>query len=225
MMRIARASSFPVLRHAAFMLVALQLLAPASAASQPLRHHEGNGAAATAASKPELGQSKNASPSHVVNEGGVERALWLDTGRVAAFGKAGRDQPEIRAAQPGELVESGRIGTADAKSGLTIEQATPAASGPVTSPAQVSPVFLDASGRARALPGGVIVALKQALPDAQALEQLQAAGLTPLRRIGERMWLVESPAGIESLNLANRLHAQGRFDFVQPDWWHPRTTK
>ena len=69
------------------------------------------------------------------------------------------------------------------------------------------------------------MALKQALPVDQATEQLQRAGLTPLRQIGERMWLVQSPVGVASLDLANRLAASGQFEFVQPDWWQPRTTK
>ena len=51
------------------------------------------------------------------------------------------------------------------------------------------------------------------------------AGLTPLRQSGERMWLVESPVGIASLDLANRLGTSGEFEFVQPNWWQPRTTK
>jgi hypothetical protein len=75
------------------------------------------------------------------------------------------------------------------------------------------------------LPGGVIVALKTGLPPEQAREQLQAAGLEPLRQIGEKMWLVQSPVGLASLELAQRLDGDARFDFAQPNWWHPRTTK
>ena len=68
-------------------------------------------------------------------------------------------------------------------------------------------------------------ALKQALAEEDAHAALRAAGLVPLRRIGERMWLVESPPGLESLELANRLQDEARFDFVQPNWWQPKTTK
>ncbi|MBA3478737.1 MAG: hypothetical protein H0T52_10125 [Lautropia sp.] len=216
-----------LLRHAAAAAVAFHLAAaPASAAGQRPRSHEGSGAAATVLNKPEVGQSKNTGPSHVVNEGDAERPLWIDTSRVAEFSMPGTDQPAIRAAEPGEVGESSRISKPDPKSGPMLQQATPAAGGASAAVAtQVSPIFLDASGRPRALPGGVIVALKQAMPEAQARDALQAAGLTPQRQIGERMWLVESPVGIESLNLANRLHAEGRFEFVQPNWWHPRTTK
>ncbi len=71
----------------------------------------------------------------------------------------------------------------------------------------------------------MIVSLKQAIGPEQAREQLEAAGLTPVRQIGERMWLLESPVGIASLELANRLADTGQFEFVQPNWWQPRTTK
>jgi hypothetical protein len=209
--------------HAAALLAVLPVLAPAFAADQPLRQHEGSGVDATVLSKPEVGQSKTANPSHVVNEGGSERSLWIDLGRVAEFSRPGTDQPAIRAAQPGEISEGSRIGKPDFKSAPTAATTSTAAADPGAP--QVSPIFLDASGRPRALPGGVIVAFKQPLPEAQAREQLQSGGLKALRQIGERMWLVESPVGIDSLNLANRLHAEGHFDFVQPNWWHPRTTK
>jgi hypothetical protein len=193
--------------------------------------------------KPAVGQSKTANPSHVVNEGGIERPLWLDTTRVVEFPPAGgAGQPAIRPAEPGELDESnrtskpgGKLAGSDARTapasaasspadltGQPDTAATPAAAGGA---APVSPVFVDASGQPRALPGGVIVSLKQGLREAQARAQLQAANLTPVRQIGERMWLVQAPVGIASLELANRLQASGQFEFVQPNWWQPRVTK
>ena len=71
----------------------------------------------------------------------------------------------------------------------------------------------------------MIVALKEALSDDEAGARLAADGLVPVRRINARMWLVESPVGIASLDLANRLHESGRYDFAQPNWWKPRVTK
>ena len=221
----------------AALLVALHLASPALAAGQARRHIE-SGSEATVLSKPEVGQSKTANPSHVVNEGGVERPLWIDTSRVVEFPQAGgAGQAAIRPAEPGEVSESNRTSKAEGRS----DDATTTSAGDAGSSADpsgnataaaapggaaaVSPVFVDASGRPRALPGGVIVSLKQGLRESQAREQLQAAGLTPVRQIGERMWLVESPVGIASLELANRLHATGRFEFVQPNWWQPRSTK
>ena len=175
--------------------------------------------------KPALGQVS--APTHVTREGGVERRLWIDTGRVAEFGSDGA--PSVRAAAVGEVESIRRSGSTDPKVGAFKDQAqnqTQASSGMASAAGKpVSPVFRDASGRPRALPGGVIVSLKQALAEDDARAALEGAGLVPLRRIGERMWLVESPPGIESLEMANRLQEEGRFGFAQPNWWQPKTTK
>lgn len=90
----------------------------------------------------------------------------------------------------------------------------------------VSPVLRDPNGEARALPGGVIVRLRDAdLADPR--KALADAGLEPVRPIDpqQRTWLVDSPAGLESLALANRLHESGRFEAVTPNWWRPRALK
>jgi hypothetical protein len=187
------------------------------------------------ASKPAFGQVSGSAPTHVTREGGVERRLWIDTGRVAEFDSDGA--PAIRAAAVGEVEAIRRGGSTDAKASAFKDQAqdqahrkqdqAPAGSAMTGGAAgkPVSPVFRDASGRPRALPGGVIVSLKQALAEEDAQAALAAAGLVPLRRIGERMWLVESPPGIESLEMANRLQEEGRFGFAQPNWWQPKATK
>lgn len=105
-----------------------------------------------------------------------------------------------------------------------------------TLPAGVSPVFVDPAspGQVRALPGGVIVALRHppAGNDALAREaegrrQIAAAGLHALRPIGPdaRRWLVASPAGMPALELANRLHASSDFESATPNWWKPRALK
>lgn len=213
----------------AIALVTLQMAAPALASDRP-RRHLGSGSEAILPAKPQLGQSKTDNPSHVVNEGDMARPLWIDTSRVAEFPlSGGADQPAIRPAEPGELSEGNRTSKPGAGTEKAADTETPNPAADVfanpASTTPLSPVFLDASGRPRALPGGVIVALKQGIPQTQALEQLQTAGLTPVRQIGERMWLVESPVGFASLELANRLHATGQFEFVQPNWWQPRTTK
>lgn len=147
-------------------------------------------------------------PSRVVREDGVERPLWIDSDRVVDFDKQGAGSPSIRPVQPGEKSD----GTRDSNS------AADADSG-------ISPVFVDSVGQPRALAGGVIVSLRQTLPEAQAVAQLEASGLVPLHRIGERMWLVDAPVGLPSLDLAEKLQGDERFDLVQPNWWRPRTKK
>ena len=92
--------------------------------------------------------------------------------------------------------------------------------------AGVSPLFRDPNGEPRALPGGVIVRLRDADLD-DPRKALADAGLEPVRPIDpqQRIRLVASPAGLESLALANRLHESGRFEAVTPNWWRPRALK
>lgn len=107
-----------------------------------------------------------------------------------------------------------------ALSGATsAEKAAPLASGQ-------SVVLRDETGAARALPGGVIVRLQER--DVGAAARLfSELGLVPVRPLDpqQRTWLVEAPAGLESLTLANRLHESGRFESAAPNWWRPRALK
>lgn len=93
------------------------------------------------------------------------------------------------------------------------------------SPALQSPVFRDESGRLRALPGGVLVVLAAPLADDAATALIASHDARAVRRIGDRTWLVESAAGLPSLELANRLAATGAFAAAQPNWWMARTRK
>lgn len=199
------------------LLLALGLAVPAAtgAADRGRAHAEDARALPPKAEQP-LGKAAATAPSHVAREGGLARQLWIDADRVVEFPTDGGGRPAIRAAQPGELEDATRRGRADAK-------ASPKTSAGATR--AVSPLFKDAAGQPRALPGGVIVGLKEALPADEASTSLAADGLAPVRQINARMWVVESPAGLGSLDLANRLQASGRYDFVQPNWWKPRTTK
>ena len=203
---------------------ALQPALAAPAPAQARAHQEDGAGLAGLPAKPPAAAATAGSPTHVSREGGLERRLWIDSGRVAEFG--GDGPPAIRAAATGE-VDAIRRGVArpDAAASTAKDQPQAAAGTPDAGAKPVSPVFRDASGRPRALPGGVIVSFRQSLSADEAQDALEAAGLTPLRQIGERMWLVDSPAGMASLELANRLHDEGRFGFAQPNWWQPKATK
>jgi len=91
--------------------------------------------------------------------------------------------------------------------------------------AQQSPVLRDETGRARALPGGVLVVLAQPLDEAAVRGLLERHAAAAPRRINDRTWRIEAPAGLASLELANRLAASGVFAAVQPDWWVERIRK
>jgi hypothetical protein len=101
----------------------------------------------------------------------------------------------------------------------------PAGSAPKSASALVSPVLRDESGRARALPGGVLVVLAAPLGEAEGRALIERAGAAPVRRLSDRLWVVEGPVGLGSLELAERLAATGAFASAQPNWWVERTLK
>lgn len=88
-----------------------------------------------------------------------------------------------------------------------------------------SPVLRDESGRLRALPGGVLVVLETGGDEASARALLARHGAASARPVSGRTWLVEAPAGLASLELANRLASTGAFASAQPNWWVERVRK
>jgi len=132
------------------------------------------------------------------HDGGVRRPLTVDAALEADFTpRTGKDAAVLRPA------------------GLTGKSAA----------AGVSPVLRVDAGRARALPGGVLVVLRAPLDEASARLALVHAGAVPVRALTDTLWLVEGPTGLGSLELANRLHDSGRFASAQPNWWVQRTLK
>lgn len=142
-------------------------------------------------------------PSLRADRSGANQDLWLDESRIAVFSAHGAGRPVLR-------------GTADFAAAKTLSQG---------SGATTSPVYVDRSGQPRALPGGVIVTMPSALDADSARRMLSDLGLTPSRRLGARLWLVESPAGTPSLTLAEQIAKDGRFEAVEPNWWAPPVLK
>lgn len=97
----------------------------------------------------------------------------------------------------------------------------------VKSPQAASPVFRDATGRPRALPGGVMLRFREGTPEAGRAALLARHGLGAARELGEGSgtWLVDTPPGTTALDLANRLFESGDFAAAAPNWWQPRTLK
>lgn len=204
-----------------FALALASMPAPGSA-----QHEPGPAPAGATANGRSVVPAKRAQPNHASSAPGAAggerpirsqdddrgRAFRVDPTRVADFrAPSGAGRPAVRARNDAE------------KSAAAL-------------PAGVSPVFVDpaAPGQVRALPGGVIVALRHppAGNDARAREEegrrlIAAAGLQALRPIGPdaRRWLVASPAGQPALELANRLHASTDFESAEPNWWKPRALK
>lgn len=138
-------------------------------------------------------------PTHTWNDGAARRGLFLEPGLEVDFGSsAGPDAP----------IAVRRAGTASSQAS-----------------AFVSPVLRDEAGRLRALPGGVIVVLRDGTDEAAARTLLGRASAKPSRRLSDTTWLIEGPVGLGSLELANRLNDAGGFASAQPNWWVQRTLK
>ena len=135
-------------------------------------------------------------------DGDQRRALWSDQAVVADF--------SARSAEKASVLKPPALAKGEA--------------------ALHSPVFRDAkdgAGAQRALPGGVIVRVDPALSDEQRAALFARHGLLAVRELGEGTgaWLVRSPPGLPSLDLANRLYESGDFVAASPNWWRPRALK
>jgi len=142
---------------------------------------------------------KRTDPTHVWNDGTTPRPLWEERSLRADFSPSVVGKTAVLRTSTGPLKD--------------------------VSSALQSVVFRDEGGRARALPGGVLVVFAAPLDDAAATAALAAQGVPDARRLGDRMWLVPAAAGLPSLELANRLAATGAFAAAQPNWWVERTRK
>ena len=177
-------------------LLALPLQAAAQAQSPPRKPDPGAHATTT----------KSSAKTRYWYEDGKRRTLQVDPAWIADFAAPAAAQPGKR---PSPLKRS--IGGEKALESL---------------PSGASPVFRDDHGAQRALAGGIVVRLREAdRQDARA--RLAAAGLLPIRPIDPqgRTWLIASPAGTPSLDLANQVHESGRFESATPNWWRPRALK
>jgi hypothetical protein len=138
-----------------------------------------------------------AADTHYWYDGNQKRGLVIDSDRVVVFTE--KSAPQIRNKT---LVTEKSLGE------------TPA------------PLFSH-QGNQRSLPGGVIVTLAGNQTESTARALLTSDGLQPVRMLADNpnQWLIASPAGLESLNLANRLYESNKYQAVQPNWWQPRVKK
>lgn len=164
-------------------------------------------------------------------DGKRKRTLRVDPEWVADFRSGGESAATQSGAKDSGARKTGatRPGTAESAKRVSrrspLERLEPGSARTVRGPG-VSEVLRNEAGSPRALPGGVIVRVHES-DRRNAHDILVDAGLRPVRAIDpeQRSWLVESPAGIASLELANRLHESGRFESASPNWWRPRALK
>jgi hypothetical protein len=87
---------------------------------------------------------------------------------------------------------------------------------------QFSPLFQDGPS-GKALAGGVIITFKENKSDEEVKTWAESKGVKIKEKMGivnGRTWLVESSAGLVSLDLANQLHESPDIEFSQPNWAH-----
>lgn len=94
-----------------------------------------------------------------------------------------------------------------------------------TSTEAVSPVYVDAAGNARALPGGVIVTFDDDVSPETARATIEASGHTAERQLAPRIWLVATASGDAAVDAARALAARGDFRSVEPNWWRTPVPK
>jgi hypothetical protein len=191
----------------ALALCAATLVQPASAAAAAADAERTTGSGSTpparAVEPPLLGKpapiARRLAPTHGWRDGSALRPLSIDSTLRADFTPRRDGGAVALRASEGELKD------------------VPAA--------LQSPVLRDETGRARALPGGVVVVLAEALGDEAARALLAGHGASGARRVGPRTWLVPTAPGLASLEAANRLADTGAFVAAQPNWWVERTPK
>ncbi len=205
-------------RTAATALLGALLLSNAACAAGLEKSH-GSATKAAAASK-----AANNLSEYTWYDGGRERKVYLAPQLVADFAGG------VKAALPEAREVHARGGAVlyelDGDSDVRSLRATLSARG---TDAAVSPVFFDdggGAGRRRALPGNVVVEF-DAERDADAVNAWAGEqGLTILRKLSfGNYYLVQSPAGLASLDLANRLQQSGAVRSAQPNWWTEVVTR
>lgn len=163
--------------------------------------------------------------SHVWHDGDMPRRVWLDPDLLAVFDTSGpAAEQAIRSISPqAEALPSDQTGIqlwrvpkhgeATARSLHMLDPA-----------AKTSPVLRDGPGKnapLRALPGGVIIHLDPAWSAVAADDWLLEQHLHLTRKLdfGRNVFLIETDAGLEALQLANQLRQLHGVIAATPNWW------
>lgn len=91
------------------------------------------------------------------------------------------------------------------------------------SQARTVPVFRSA-GQRMTLPGGIIVKFQSSWQKKQIIAWMQANGFkqySPL--VSDSTWLIDTPPGLKSLQIANGIHEGGEVVYASPNWARERT--
>ncbi len=95
---------------------------------------------------------------------------------------------------------------------------------------QLSPVLhnvASTTGTKRALPGNVIVQMQRDWSQEKIENWFKKHNLTAIKPLtfAPNAFLIQSKAGLESLNLANKLYETGDVVLASPNWWQERVKR
>ena len=144
------------------------------------------------------------------NDGDRERRVWIDNEHVVP---KGADSPPL-----GD-------GVADTPRGAIVRKEEAGGS----SASNGEPVFRSESGELMTLPGGVILVFESGM-DSTAIDAFFTSHAIDSAAVEELDYLpnayfIETPAGLASLTLANRLAGQDGVELSSPNWWVERVPK
>lgn len=165
--------------------------------------------------------------SYVFHDGGEEKRLWVDKTCVIEFGPSAtiaqavqRIAPTAKEIATGQdTVRLWQVGTRESAPADFVSDLRA-----VATDASVSPAFRTSAGTGGpvcALSGGVRVELDPNLDEARMRAILANEGLEIERKLplGNSMFVVKTPAGLESLRIAERLRTLDRVVEATPNLW------
>lgn len=169
-------------------------------------------------------------PTYTYYDVGQPRIIPLVPDLVAEFAAETENQPQARAIgesnvrslnPAAQLTDQGggsaRIWKMD--SAVTPDAIQSRSYGTVGDGGVLSPVFRD-GGMLKALPGGVVVGFAAGTTEDQAKDWAMSTGYNLKEKLSfGDYYLIDTPVGMESLDLANQWQASGGVVSATPNWW------
>ncbi|MGB7649855.1 MAG: hypothetical protein WBL62_01500 [Gallionella sp.] len=167
--------------------------------------------------------STTLSQSYTWYDGDRAQTVWLNPQLVAEFNPTPQSAAQVRAA--GLTTAAGR----DVQGGVRLWQVSNSTTAArALSTAQPNSKFApvlhtapNASGAMRSLPGNIVVMLKANWDSAAVNAWLARNNLQVVEKVGSgsNVFLLKSPPGLASLDLANALYQAGEVLSASPNWW------
>lgn len=165
-------------------------------------------------------------------DGETKRTLWLDESRVAEFTPSASSSQALAASFPGAREAAGSFGRVkiwDVNRSPEIAQYVGDLNG-LHADASFSPVLRDAQSEhasMKALPGGVLVVLDAAWSEQEVRDWLVSRGHAVRQSLptAPNAFVIDTPVGMESLEIANALFESGDVVSASPNFWKESATR